>query len=111
VPIGNFAESLDVLCRRYGVPLIELREAVGGLSAAGRIRILAPDVEAAWRAAALRQRYYAKRSSEVSLADCFLIAAAETGDEIATADPALAAAARAESIAVVALPDSNGRRP
>jgi len=111
MPVGNFGESLDVLFRGYGIPLLELRDAVDGLSAAGRIRILTPDVEAAWRAAALRQRYYAKRSSEVSLADCFLIASARAGDEIATADPALAAVARAESIAVVGLPDSSDRRP
>ena len=109
--VGNFGESIDVLFRGYGIPLLELRDAVDGLSAAGRIRILTPDVEAAWRAAALRQRYYAKRSSEVSLADCCLIASAQAGDEIATADPALAAVARAETIAVVALPDSGGRRP
>jgi len=33
------------------------------------------------------------------------------GDEIATSDPPLAAAARKEGFVVIALPDSTGRRP
>jgi hypothetical protein len=45
------------------------------------------------------------------MADCFLLAAASVDDRIATADSAVAAVARAETIAVVALPDSAGQHP
>ena len=48
--------------------------------------------------------------SPLSLADCVLLAAA-SGASLATADPPLARAARAERIEVHPLQDSRGRRP
>jgi predicted nucleic acid-binding protein len=49
---------------------------------------------------------------ELSLADCFLLAtASRLGAAVATSDPAVAATARAESLELVGLPDSAGRRP
>ena len=47
----------------------------------------------------------------MSLADCVALATAAAARAIATADPPLAAAARAEGIDVIALPDSEGRAP
>jgi hypothetical protein len=47
----------------------------------------------------------------VSLGDCFVLATAGPGDAVATADPVVAAVARAEGIGVESLPDSTGRRP
>ena len=50
--------------------------------------------------------------ARLSLADCFLLAtASRLGASVATADPAVAAAARDESLELVPLPDRSGRRP
>ncbi|MGH3111445.1 MAG: PIN domain-containing protein [Gaiellaceae bacterium] len=107
----NFAESLDVLGRVHGIEEAELRRLVEPLQA-DAFEVQAPTVEDAWTAAALRTRHYDRATNELSLADCFLLATAgRLGASIATADPAVAATARAESIELVALPDSSGTRP
>ena len=49
--------------------------------------------------------------AEISLADCFLLAAVGHGDSVVTADGPVARAARAEGMDVIAVPDSRGRRP
>lgn len=106
----NLGEALDVLERVHGVPERVLRGAIETLAAAGLAVVPVLDAEA-WRAAALRARHYRRRVSEISLADCFLLAVARPGDRVATSDRPLARAARAEGIDVIALPDSRGRRP
>jgi hypothetical protein len=79
---------------------------------AGPIAIDVPGTPDAWAAARLRSQYYERSTRALSLADCFLLATgARLGVAVATADPAVAATARAESLEVVALPDSSGRRP
>jgi predicted nucleic acid-binding protein len=107
----NLAESIDVLCRRRRLTPSALRPAVELLVETNQLELIVVDDDTAWRAAELRRIYYTKRSSELSLADCFLLAAAGPDDEIATADAPVAAAARAEAVGIVALPDSSGRRP
>jgi rRNA-processing protein FCF1 len=69
------------------------------------------DESVAWRGALLRARHYHRSTSALSLADCVLVASAGPDDSIATADPAVATAARAEGIDVIALPSSSGQRP
>ena len=109
--VVNVAEAIDVLTRVRRVPADGVRDALEPLFIT---RVVAPVVSGepeAWRAAELRARHYDRKSRALSLADCFLLAhALGAGDEIATADPALAAAARAEDLGVVALRDSTGRR-
>jgi len=73
--------------------------------------VVSVDERLAWRAAELRRRHYARRTSELSLADCVALAAVGSADSLATADAPLARAAQAEALEVVALPDSRGRRP
>lgn len=107
----NLAEAVDVSCRVHGLAIDEVREVLEALLLDGRLALRAPDREIAWRAAALRCAHYARKTCEISLADCFLIAAATAEDEIATADPALAQVARAEGLRILALPDSTGTRP
>lgn len=107
----NFTEVVDIACRVNGLAPDELRDVLGTLTLSGRLRLVALDEESAWRAGGFRLKYHAKKSSELSLADCFLLASADSGDAIATADPPLAHAARAEGISIVPLPDSSGRRP
>ena len=107
----NLAESLDVLERVYGIGQDELRALVDPLLA-DALAIAAPTPEDAWVAASLRRRYYARPASELSLADCFLLAAAvRLNTSVATADPAVASAARTEALTLVPLPDSSGQRP
>ncbi len=109
VPAVNLAEAIDVTLRVHGVSETELRGLVGPLLDE-LLAVVVQGEDAAWRAAALRAAYYDRRSCALSLADCFLVAAAQ-GDRVATADPALAAVLRAEGVEVVALPDSSGARP
>ena len=106
----NLAEAVDVVQRVHGDSPAETRAILEPITATA-LRVRAVAEADAWRAAELRSRHYRRRSSELSLADCFLLAAARDGESIATSDPAVAAAARAEGVDVVALPDSAGRRP
>lgn len=107
----NLAEAIDVSCRVHGLDEDDVRAALEPLLASAALASVSPTEPMAWRAAALRVRHYTRRATPVSLADCFLISAAEDGDEIATADTPLATIARAEGVAIVGLPDSSGRRP
>jgi PIN domain nuclease of toxin-antitoxin system len=106
----NLAEALDQLGRVHGRSAGELR-AVFGPVLSESIVVVAADETIAWRAAGMRGRHYRRRSSELSLADCVALATVAAGDRLATADRALARAARAEGIEVLALPDTSGRRP
>lgn len=107
----NLAESLDVLERVYGIGEDELQALVEPLLA-DTIAVDVPTSEDAWAVASLRRRYYARSTFEVSLADCFLLAAAvRMNTPVATADPAVASAVRGEALELIPLPDSSGRRP
>jgi predicted nucleic acid-binding protein len=106
----NLAEAIDVTQRLRGLPAEDVRGALEPLMGE-TVRVLSQGEDDAWRAAYLRLRHYERRTSALSLADCFLLAAARPDDSIATSDPALVAAARAEGIGVRALADSSGRAP
>lgn len=107
----NVAESLDVLERVYGVEQDELRDRLDPLLS-GVIALDEPSATDAWAAARLRAHYYERSTRALSLADCFLLAlGARLGVPVATADPAVAATAREESIELVPLPDGKGNRP
>jgi len=107
----NLGEALDQLHRVRGLPIEELQSQLTPLIG-GAVVLLAVDAQLIWRAVELRGRHYQRRSSELSLADCVALAAAEPGvDRLATADAALAAAARTEGVELVGLPASDGRRP
>jgi PIN domain nuclease of toxin-antitoxin system len=110
VTTASLAELYDQLVRRVGLaaeavdarvqPLLDESLAVREL-----------DRERAARAGLLRAQLYRRRTSELSLADCVLLASLEDGDTVATADPPLARAARRLGHTVAPLPDSRGRRP
>jgi PIN domain nuclease of toxin-antitoxin system len=106
----NLTEVVDGLVRKAGWPDADIVDRLG--------TVVGPTVEvrpvtdvAGWQAGILRARYYHRSECDLSLADCILLASAGDGERIATADPAVAAVARAEGIDVVALPDSSGQRP
>ncbi|MGH3025859.1 MAG: PIN domain-containing protein [Gaiellaceae bacterium] len=107
----NLAEAIDVSSRVHDLEPGVVRDALGALILSNQVRVIVADEESAWRAAELRQRYYAKETCELSLADCFLLGAAGPNDQIATADAPAAQVARAQGIGVVPLPDSSGHRP
>ncbi len=99
----NLAEILDQLIRVDRLETRDVSEALSGLIG-GPITVLSVDESVAWRTAEIRARHYRRKDSDLSLADCVLIASAGPDDEIATADPAVAKAARAEGIGLQGLP-------
>jgi predicted nucleic acid-binding protein len=107
----NLGEAVDVSSRVHGLAEDTLRGIVEPLLLGGHLAVIAPDQSSAWRAAHLRTVHYSRSVRPISIADCFLLAAAGLDDRIATADPSVAEVARAEGIALLALPDSTGRRP
>ncbi len=102
----NLAEAVDISCRVHHLDEGDVRAVLDPLVATGKVSLLTPSEATAWRAARLRIRYYARKTRAVSLADCFLLASAEEGDAIATADPPVAEVARAEGIELIPLPDA-----
>ena len=107
---AGLAELYDHLIRRVGFAAEEVDDRVEPLL--GEMIVLRElDAERAANAGRLRARLYRRRTSELSLADCVLLASLDEGDQLATADPPLARAARDIGFAVVALPDTRGRRP
>ncbi len=75
------------------------------------VAVLAVDASIAWRAGELRAAHYNRKTTDLSLADCLLLASAGPSDEIATSDRAVVATAEDLGIGVIPLPDSNGKRP
>lgn len=112
VVVFNLAEAIDISSRVHGLRDDEVRQAVEPLVLGGSLSILTSADREAWAAANLRGKHYEKRSRALSLADCFLLAhALDHAWSIATADPPLAQAARAEGVEIFPLPDSSGNRP
>jgi len=105
----NLGEALDQLHRVDGVALAALHELLAP-TLDEIVRVIDHDTALTWRAVELHTRHYRRRGSELSLADCVLLAAARPGDRVVSADPPLVRAARAEGLEVVALPGSGGRR-
>jgi predicted nucleic acid-binding protein len=106
----NLAEAAYHTADEEEISVVDMR-AFAEPRMEGLIGVVDVTADDAWRVAELRERYYHARRSALSWADCVLLAAAQAGDTIVTADHALATAARAEGIEVVGLPDARGRRP
>ncbi|MDX6699036.1 MAG: hypothetical protein QOE65_2433 [Solirubrobacteraceae bacterium] len=106
----NLAEAAYEVARVEEITVTEMRT-FADARMEGLIEVLDVTEAHAWRVVELRDRHYHARRSALSWADCVLLAAAQAGDTIVTADHALARAARAEGIEVVGLPDARGRRP
>lgn len=105
--VTNLGEAFDQLHRVDSIPLEELTPWIGEA-------VMVLDVTEALmiRAVDLRARHYHRSRSAVSLADCVALGAVKPGtDRLATADAALASAARNEGLELLSLPASNGQRP
>ena len=98
----SVAEVLDVLTRREGLPWDDVELVLAGLLSEA-LDAIAPDVDAAHRAADVRRRHFDRRDCRISLADCFVVATAQPGGRVATGDRVLLEVARAEGLAVVDL--------
>ncbi len=78
----------------------------------GGLQIAVVNADIGISAGELHARHYDRKTSPLSMADCVALAtAAVLGEPLATSDPALAAAARAEGVTIVPLPDTSGRPP
>ena len=107
----NLAEVVDRLIRLTGVAPDEVISGLEPLLDTA-LSVMPATAHIGMDAGILRARRYRKGNAEVSMADCVAcVTAASCGLPLATADPGLAAMARAEGVQVVALPDSTGRRP
>ena len=97
----NAAEVVDVLVRVHkGEPEAVIARVDELLSSV--VEPAPPSLESATRAGELRARHF-RRDRRVSLADCFVLATAESGDRIVTGDRILATVASDEGIEVVIL--------
>lgn len=104
----NLAEVLDRMVRLAGADADEIEGDVAVLGVRTADVRTADLVDAGrWRG-----RHYHRSDRPVSLADCVAaVAAVRGGMPLATSDPACAAMVREEGGALLALPDSTGKRP
>lgn len=106
----NLAETIDIALRVHGVPRARLVAEMTALNRSA-LEVVDCDEARAARAGELRARHYRRRDCPVSTADCVLVASTAPGDAIATSDGPVLEVARAEGVAVIPLPDSQGKRP
>lgn len=107
----NAGEVVDVMTRIFGRSPDAVLDALTLLEVGG-LELVPVSPAIGIDAGRLHARFYDRRTSQLSMADCVALAtASELGEALATSDPPLAAAARSLEIAVIALPDSRGRRP
>ena len=107
----NLAEVVDVLVRVIGRTFEDVAEKLDWLEAGG-LDLAEVDAGIGRLAGRCHARYYHRRDSPLSMADCVALATAlQLGEPLVTADAPLAAAAALEGCVVIALPDSLGRRP
>lgn len=102
VPAINLAEALDVLQRVQSIAPERLDELIAPLLAES-ISVLAIDEPLARSAADIRARRYHRTRAPISLADCVLVAATSSSDELVTADGPLIAVAHQEGLRVTVL--------
>lgn len=110
ITTANLAEVYDQLVRRAGLAPDDIDAHLQPLLD-DTLTARTLEREQATRAGLLRSQHYRRRTAELSLADCILLASLTADDAVATADPPLARTARRLGHPVIALPDSRGRRP
>jgi uncharacterized protein with PIN domain len=107
----NLAEIVDVMTRVFEQAPDDVRAALELLEAGG-LEVVPVDGDLGMEAGRLHARFYDRRTSPLSMADCVALASAMSLNQpLATSDPPLAAAARAVGVVVLPLPDTRGRSP
>jgi predicted nucleic acid-binding protein len=102
---ANIAEVYDRSHRRTGLPHERVAEVIEPLFG-GPIAPIVVDVDLARRAGELRGRHYHRKRRSLALADCVLLAAARSNDEVATSDSDVLAVATELGIETIELPPS-----
>src|SRR4051794_35973442 len=103
IATANLIEVFDVVGRQHGYPVGRVAEIIDPLFAT-TLSVVHLDEHLAQRAGELRVEHYHRSRSPLSLADVILIASAQPGDRIATADPDVLATASSLGIETVELP-------
>jgi predicted nucleic acid-binding protein len=99
------------MARIYVRPHVDTMNALILLESGG-LHIAVVDADIGISAGGLHAKYYKRTTSPLSMADCVALATASALHEpLATSDPSLAAAAHAERVTIIGLPDSSGRLP
>jgi PIN domain nuclease of toxin-antitoxin system len=107
----NLAEVIDHLVRVVQFPDEMVLSRLEWLKSGG-LTIASIDESTGELAGLLRARHYHRTRSAVSMADCMALAlCVRKGSALATADKALSRIAGSENVTVLALPDSQGRKP
>jgi uncharacterized protein with PIN domain len=109
-PATCLAEVVDQLVRRHDVRPGDVADSLEPLIDAS-LGIVPVENELGWQAGEDRAVHYARTGSDLSLADCVLLACVGTDDELASSDGPLLGVARKLDLRVIPLLDSNGRRP
>lgn len=110
MPVACLSEVVDQLIRMHRVDPAAVSEHLGPLIEEV-VQVLSTDQRIAWRAGELHAAHYHRANAPLSLADCLLLATAESGDEVATSDATVIATAGKLGIDVIPLLDSKGHRP
>jgi PIN domain nuclease of toxin-antitoxin system len=103
IATANLVEVFDVVARVHGMPIPRVSDVIEGLFAT-TLSVVHLDERLAQRAAELRVGYYHRVRSPLSLADVILLASAQPGDRIATADPDVLETAATLEIRTIELP-------
>jgi predicted nucleic acid-binding protein len=103
IATANLVEVFDVAERVHGLPIRRVSDVLDELFAI-TLSVVHLDERLAQRAGELRVEYYHRSRSPLSLADVILIASAQPGDRIVTADPDVLATATSLGIETVELP-------
>jgi PIN domain nuclease of toxin-antitoxin system len=108
----NLAEAVDQLVRHDGIAIETLRGDLAPLFADDHLSVVPAGELDGWLAGRLRGQHYHRNRCPISMADCFLLAAAALRRApLATGDGPVAEVARIEDVGVVALPERRGIRP
>jgi uncharacterized protein with PIN domain len=106
----NLAEAVDISVRVMGVDRLTVRRGIDMLRES-KLHVLSCSDDDAWAAGELRAARYRRHRTQISIGDAFLLAAANPGDSIASADAAVLHVARDVGLGVIPLADSTGRLP
>jgi PIN domain nuclease of toxin-antitoxin system len=109
-PSTCLAEVVDQLIRRNRVQPEDVVDRLDPLIEAS-LGVVPIENRLGWQAGEHRAVNYVRSGTDLSLADCMLLACAGPDDELASSDGSLLAIARELDIRVIPLPDSRGRRP
>jgi PIN domain nuclease of toxin-antitoxin system len=103
IATANLVEVFDVAERVHGLPIPRVSDVIEGLFAT-TLSVVHLDEQLARRAGELRVEHYHRSRSPLSLADVILLASAQPGGRIVTADPDVLTTAEGLGIETIELP-------